>query len=371
MPRRAFLASLVLGALPLPARAGTPVDIACLSSPPPDAALLPALRAALVRIDPALTANARFTEDFASFDPARLRQLARNLDRRRPDLIVCFDFDAASAVVAARTAVAVPVVFRAHDDPLTRGLIASYARPGRNVTGVTTYRCLDDKLVELMADSLPAARRMGFLHDGSAPDGGCNARAHRYARQRGITLIDYDVADAARLRAVLAGLEKARVDALIVGASAATWRTRKEIVARMDALALPAIYEGKVFVDDGGLMQFIALPDDAFERMARAVAYVARHGAAGDFHLQRQRRWRQQLPDLPGYPAIIARSSAGGTISSDRPARYPYPARAPRRHRPDRIARAGRAPTRPARRSRSGCRLHGMTSDTLNAAVPT
>lgn len=289
--RRAFCARLALGALPFGLGAEAPISIACLSSPPPDEAMLTALRGALRRIDPALLGRARFTADFASFDPVRLRRLAYDLNRRRPDLIVCFDFDAAHAAVATRTATAVPVVFRAHDDPLARGLIASYARPGRNVTGVTTYRCIDEKLVELVADSLPAARRIGFLHDGSAPDGGCNELAHRYARRRGVTLIDYNVTDAARLRTVLDALETARVDALVVGATAATWRMRKTIIARLDALAIPAIYEGKVFVDDGGLMQFSALPDDAFERLARAVAYVARHGTAGDFPVSQPMRF--------------------------------------------------------------------------------
>ena len=291
LPRRAFLARLALGALPVSTRAEAPVDIACLSSPPPEDAPLQALRGALVRLDPALAARTRFTERFASFDSARLHRYARDLNRSRPDLIVCFDFDAASAAVAARMAKPVPVVFRAHDDPLARGLIDSYARPGHDVTGVTTYRCLDDKLVELMADALPTARRIGFMHDGSAPDGGCNALARRYARQRGITLIDYDVADTARLATVLAGLKRSRVDALVVGANAATWRMRKETVARMDLLAIPVIYEGKVFVDDGGLMQFSALPEDAYERLARAVAYVARHGAAGDFPVSQPMRF--------------------------------------------------------------------------------
>lgn len=235
------------------------------------------------RIDPKLAAGVRFTEAFASFDATRLKQLAARLNAQQPDLILCFDFDAAQAVVATRGESMVPVVFRAHDDPLARGLINSYARPGRNVTGITTYRCLDDKLVELMRDAAPGARRIGFIHDASIPDSGCNASARSYARRHGIELRDLSASNAAELAALFDRLASDPAQALIVAATAVTWSMRKSIVARVDALAIPAIYEGQVFVDDGGLMQFSALRDDAFERLARAVVHVLRHGGAGDF----------------------------------------------------------------------------------------
>ncbi|MEJ7805072.1 MAG: ABC transporter substrate-binding protein, partial [Telluria sp.] len=289
--RRAFLA---LAALALAAPASAIKDllhIACLSSPASDAKLMAAFRDALEREDPELAARVRFTEHGANFDSARLRELATRLNERQPDLILCFDFDAAQAVVATRGATTVPVVFRAHDDPLARGLINSYARPGRNLTGITTYRCLDDKLIELMRAAAPLAKQIGFVHDGAIPDSGCNASARDYAQRHGIALIDLSVSNPAQLTAMLDQLTKHATQALIISATAVTWSMRKLIIARIDALAIPAMYEGQIFVDDGGLMQFSALRNDAFYRLARAVVHVLRVGHAGEFPVSQPERF--------------------------------------------------------------------------------
>ena len=280
--RRAFLALAALG-MCTPAAAAGLRHVACLSSPASNATTMSAFRSEFERMDPRLAAGVRFTEEFAGFDAARLRQLAAKLNAQQPDLILCFDFDAAQAVVATRGVPTVPLVFRAHDDPLARGLINSYARPGRNLTGITTYRCLDDKLVELMRETAPAARKIGFIHDASIPDSGCNASARAYARRHGIELRDLSASNAAELTALLDQLSSNPAQALIVAATAVTWSMRKSLIARVNELAIPAIYEGQVFVEDGGLMQFSALRDDAFDRLARAVVHVLRRGGAGDF----------------------------------------------------------------------------------------
>lgn len=280
--RRAMLACALGLAMPVAASEG-PLRIACLSSPASDVRTMQAFLAEFEKSDPRLAARATFTEDFANFDAARLTQLATRLNQQRPDLILCFDFDAAQAVVATRGAAPVPLVFRAHDDPLARGLIGSYARPGRNLTGITTYRCLDDKLVELMRDAAPSAKQIGFIHDGAIPDSGCNAAARDYARRHGVDLRDLSVSSAAQLTALLDRFARTPGRALIVAATAVTWSMRKTLVARVDALAIPTIYEGQVFVDDGGLMQFSAQRDDAFQRLARAVVQVLRFGGAGEF----------------------------------------------------------------------------------------
>lgn len=288
--RRALLAAAALG-LVAPAAGSSPRHIACLSSPAGDSSTMSAFRTGLERIDPELAARVRFSEAFANFDAARLKQFAARLNEQQPDLILCFDFDAAQAVVATRGARAVPLVFRAHDDPLARGLIGSYARPGRNLTGITTYRCLDDKLVEIMRDTAPSARQIGFIHDGAIPDSGCNASAHDYARRHGIALRDLSVSTPRELTALLDRLGGKPVQALVVGATAVTWSMRKQLIARVNELAIPAIYEGQVFVDDGGLMQFSALRDDTFDRLARAVVHVLRRGGAGDFPVSQPMRF--------------------------------------------------------------------------------
>lgn len=268
-------------------RASPRFHIACLSSSRQSTTAFDAFQAAFGAHDPAMAVQVRFTHAFADFDPQRLRHLALKLDAADPDLILCFDFDAAQAVLSARGKTEIPVVFRAHDDPVKRGLVDSYSRPGRGMTGITTFRCIDDKLVEIMRDALPAARRIGFMRDASIPDGGCHVKAQEYARKRGVELLDYSVSAQTDLPALLARIGYAKPDAVIVSATAITWNGRRDVIAKMDALALPALYEAQVFVDDGGLMYFGAVQSDAYMRLARAVAHVLRGGKAGEFPVSR------------------------------------------------------------------------------------
>lgn len=298
--------------------AGEPAyHIACLSTAMADPKITVTFRLALSKLDPGLALRVRFSEDYAELDPALLRQLASKLALRKPDLILCFDFDAAAAAVEARAEQALPVVFRAHDDPLGRGLIESYARPGRNLTGITTYRCIDDKLVEIIKDALPAAQRIGFVHNAGIADAGCNARARAYAGQRGISLLDLNVSHAAQLPVLLERIALQRPQALIVAATAVTWPMRKQLIAGIDALAIPALYEGQVFVDDGGLMQFSAQQDDAFERLARVVSHVLRHGRAGEFPVSQPTHFELVI-NLKARHALRYRLSAQTLRRADR-----------------------------------------------------
>jgi putative tryptophan/tyrosine transport system substrate-binding protein len=265
--------------------------IACLHSSNMLPNLLVQLRAALAAQSPALAERITFVEEFAGFDSARLAPLARKLVAQSPDLIVCFDLNATQAVLAARADLRLPVVFRAHDDPHAQGIIDSYAHPGRNVTGITTYRCVDHKMVELLHDAFPTVRRIGFVFDASQNDGGCHAQSHAYAQSQGIELVDFNVGSNAALPAALDRIGAARLGAMIVPASAPSWTQRKLVIARMNALAIPAIYEGEVFVEDGGLMHFGAIVDDTFERMARDIVKILHGENAGNIPVSQPTRF--------------------------------------------------------------------------------
>ncbi|MES2295603.1 MAG: ABC transporter substrate-binding protein [Pseudomonadota bacterium] len=249
------------------------------------------LEAALALENPALAARIRVDAVYADFDPARLATLARQVVLARPALIVCHDQTALTAMLAARAQAPIPIVFRAHDDPLAHGLIGSYARPGRNLTGITTYRCADDKMLEILHDALPGVRRVGFLFNASVPDGGCHARARQYAAELGMTLQEFDVASVEQVGGALAKIGGARVEAMIVPASAAVWKTRKQVVAHLNAHAIPAIYEGQAFLDVGGLMHFGAIQDDALARMARDVVKILQGESAGDIPVSQPTRF--------------------------------------------------------------------------------
>jgi len=264
-----------------PAGAGAPLFLPVLGSPPANPAELKALRQALQDVDPELGERSLFQPLAAGYDTGRLRLLADEAVRRRPPLIVCCDLDAALAAKAARRDDMPPIVFRAHDDPVARGLVASYGHPGRRLTGVTAYRCVDDKMLEILHDALPRIRRIGYLYDISNADARCHAQAHLYARRSGLELVPLVMPGAQALPAALARLSSLQLDALLVPASASTWNARRQVIDHMDRLALPAIYEGGAFVPDGGLMQFGARTTNTHLQMARAMAAILRGSDAG------------------------------------------------------------------------------------------
>jgi putative ABC transport system substrate-binding protein len=85
------------------------------------------------------------------------------------------------------------------------------------------------------------------------------------------------------VQGALDGLGAAHVDAMVVPAVASTWAQRRRIVAGMDALGLPAIYEAPIFTDVGGLMHFGAInSEDTNARLAQIIAKVAAGDNAGD-----------------------------------------------------------------------------------------
>lgn len=118
-------------------------------------------------------------------------QLLADLDEllaMRPEILICLDLTAALAAVERRTDRPLPIVFIAHDDPLEYGLIRSYARPGNNLTGVTTFRCVDGKMVEILAEAFPARKHFGYLLDETVDNARCKHLAEAAAQSRGLKL---------------------------------------------------------------------------------------------------------------------------------------------------------------------------------------
>ncbi len=290
------MAGLLLAMQPVPAAplapAAAPIKVAMLYGGRPSKAAFEPIRKALAAIDPALaerivpiTASAELTLD--KFEP-----LAVSLLAQKPAIAIANDLESARVLAKVRGNATTPIIFRAHADPLGSRLIDSYAKPGRHMTGIATYRCLDDKLVEILLDAFPAARRIGFFTEPGTDDFGCHQRALDFATSRGITLVDLKLATSKDVPAVLESLGRQHVDAMVVPAIASTWSQRRSIVAAMDSHGLPAIYEAQTFTDVGGLMYFGALnQDDATTRMAQLIVKVVAGENAGDIPVSQPTRF--------------------------------------------------------------------------------
>jgi putative ABC transport system substrate-binding protein len=166
-------------------------------------------------------------------------------------------------VVALKKATAtIPIVFGTVDaDPVEEGLVASFARPGGNVTGITgiAYE-LAGKRLELLKETVPRLSRAAVLvHPGRATDAHVRV-AEVTARSLGIELHVVGVRAPGDLDTAFRTMRQKRVDALDVVATGLMNSHRARVVSLAASSRLPVIYSSREFVLEGGLMSYAADP---------------------------------------------------------------------------------------------------------------
>jgi putative ABC transport system substrate-binding protein len=202
----------------------------------------------------------------------RLPRLARELVQLRPDVIVAVSAD---AIEAARNATkTIPIVMGLTADPVGRGFIANLARPGGNITGVS-YSAgpeIAGKRLELISEAVARTGRIAVLstREQAAQDQVREAgqAAARLGAELTVVEVQHDDYDRA-----FASIASKRPDALFVLGSPILNRDRKLIIALAAKHRLPAIYEWREHVEEGGLM---AYGGDAPALFRRVAAYVDR-----------------------------------------------------------------------------------------------
>jgi len=202
----------------------------------------------------------------------RLPRLAQELVQLRPDVIVAVSADAIEAAKnATRT---IPIVMGLTSDPVGRGFIANLARPGGNITGVS-YSAgpeIAGKRLELIREAVARARRIAVLSTREQPSQDQVREAGQAAARLGVELVVIEVQHDDYDRA-FASMASKRTDALFVLGSPILNRDRKLIIALAAKHRLPAIYEWREHVEEGGLM---AYGGDASALFRRVAAYVDR-----------------------------------------------------------------------------------------------
>jgi putative ABC transport system substrate-binding protein len=228
----------------------------------------------------------------ASFSRERLALQLDELLMRDLDVLICMDLFAATVARSRRRGTNPPIVFIAHADPLASHLILAYSEPGNNLTGVSTYRCVDGKMVEIMGDAFPARKRIGYLLDSSVrEDIDCIRLADDAAKLNRIQLVKIDVASPAFLSSLRKTLLALRLDAIVAPASAAIWQNKKRVVDVVNDLHLPAIYESTLFLDEGGLLSYGPSDADVLTDVARAVEMILRGQPAGQIPVEQPTRY--------------------------------------------------------------------------------
>jgi putative tryptophan/tyrosine transport system substrate-binding protein len=280
MKRREFI-SLVGGAAvawPLAARAQqaamTVVGYLSGRSAETDVPMLAALRNGLAERGYVEGRNLRIEYRFADGQYARLPALAVDLVERKVAAMVTGGglVPAESAKAATMT---IPVVFNIADDPVRFGLVESLSRPGRNLTGVTSFQTVVmEKQVGLLSELLPGPTTIALLGDPQMREVEFqleNARTAAIALGHRSIIVRAN--DDSSLDAAFTDIRQKDAGALLVAASPFFMTRLKRLVEHTARLALPAIYWRREVVEAGGLMMY---GSNTFEMYHQAGVYIGR-----------------------------------------------------------------------------------------------
>src|SRR5712671_2681260 len=177
-----------------------------------------------------------------------------------------------SLLQATRT---VPIVFVQVPDPVGAGFVESLARPGGNATGFTNYEYgMSGKWLELLKEIAPRVTRAAVLRDPAVASGiGQFGAVQAVAPSLGVELSPVDVRDVGEIERAVAAFARGQNGGLIVTGSALATRHRDLIITLAARHKLPAVYSGRWFVADGGLLSY---GPDYVDQFRRAAAYVDR-----------------------------------------------------------------------------------------------
>jgi putative ABC transport system substrate-binding protein len=267
MQRRTFLggSAAILAALLLPpdAFAEQPTKLPVIGflsgvSPGPYAPYVAAFRQGLKEAGYVEGQNVAIEYRWAEGRYDRLPELAGDLVGRKVDVIAATGGGPATVRAAKHATSTIPIVFVTGTDPVEDGLIASLARPGGNVTGVSMmFVEMTPKRLELLSDLVPKIKAIALLVNPK------NANAERVMRDmqeavraKGMQLHIAKAGSEKEIETAYAGLVQLRVGGLVVANDAFFTSRRAQLTALAARHVVPAIYEGREFVDAGGLISY-------------------------------------------------------------------------------------------------------------------
>jgi len=298
MDRRAFLGTLAGGLLAAPLaaeaqQAGTRrIGLLDTSSPSPARVQLwETLRQRLRELGYLEGQNVAFESRFGEGNPDQLPRLAAELVRLKVDVIVTSGTPATQAAKqATRT---IPIVMTNNADPVGAGLVASLARPGGNVTGLTAQDAdLGGKRLEFFLQVVPKGSRLALLIDETNPGTVLIAKGTQAAAVAlGLQLQSLGVRDPGGLDSAFSAMKESRAGALIVESSSMlfTWRTRLADLALKNRH--PTMFALSQHAEAGGLMAYAADFSDLFRRAATVVDKILKGAKPADLPIEQPTKW--------------------------------------------------------------------------------
>jgi putative tryptophan/tyrosine transport system substrate-binding protein len=251
---------------------------------------------------------------FAEGKIDRLPDLAAELVALQVDVIVAAGTPAAKAAKAATATI--PIVFIGTTDPVGQGFVVSLARPGGNVTGVTSSVGpeIAGKQLQLFKEAVPRISRLAVLY--SSDQDNPWVRVQRSAAPKlGMTLLPHDAKTLGELTTALAAITRERADGLFLFGSSINSQ-HFDLISEFAARShLPTMYDDGDAVVEGGLMSYYSNPLDVRRHAARVVDKILKGAKPGDMPVERPTKFdlvvnlkTAKALGLTIAPSILARA---------------------------------------------------------------
>jgi putative ABC transport system substrate-binding protein len=236
--------------------------------------------------------NVAYEARFAEGKTERLPALAAELVRLKIDVIVATGGPA--AVAAKQATSTIPIVLApAAGDAVAAGLIASLARPGGNVTGLTDESVqLSAKRMELLKEAVPKAALIAVLWN--ANDQGMTLRYREIEKAARILHVEVQalgVREPDDFAVAFSTMTRRRPDALFLVTDSLTILNRKRVIEFATRYRIPAMYEFSSYVRDGGLMSYGPSPEDGFRRAALYIDRILKGAKPADLPAEQPTRY--------------------------------------------------------------------------------
>jgi putative ABC transport system substrate-binding protein len=252
-----------------------------------ESTFLPAFRQGMAQTGYVEGRNVAIEYGWGEFQYDRLSTIATSLVRRHVAAIAAIGGTPTALVAKAATSTT-PIVIYSGIDLVGSGLIASFNRPGGNVTGIAALQAdLIKKRVEVLHEMAPHASLMAVIVNPKNPYTEPEIRAlQESANFFGIRLHVLNASTANEISTCFGALSEVRAGALLVSADLYLWSQRQQFVALAAGHAVPAVFPWREYVDAGGLMSYGPSLTDAHKLIGVYIGKILRGASPADLPVE-------------------------------------------------------------------------------------
>ena len=231
---------------------------------------------------------------YAEGKPERLPDLAAELVRLKVDVIVTVG--GPSVLAAKKASSTIPIVFAGSGDPVGSGFVSSLARPGGNITGLSTMAPdLNGKRLELLKEAFPKVARVAFLWESAARGNQTLTETEAAAKALRVKLLSLEVRSLDDFDSAFARAKRDGAEALITVAGPLVNTQQRQVLDFAAKNRLPAMYPTSELVEAGGLMSYSPNDADLWRRAADFVDRILKGAKPGDLPVEQPTKFEMVL----------------------------------------------------------------------------